>query len=429
MGSPEPQAGGTEQVTQIFDPVTVFRQMGLVTGAGQIPFVGSVHLLAGRTPDTAIAVVALSLENRQLAFQRETDGFAAGYRVEVAFRRGVTLVQQLARDERVVVGTFRETQRSDESVIFQEHVAVPAGDYQVAISVRDKNSPNVGRYEAALHVPPLETPAIAAPIAVYKATLRTDAASAPDLLVNPRSTVEYGTDTARFYVEAYGFPALSSVVTSALDAQHQVVWADTSRLDSVVSVHAVQVALPPATLSLGRYELHVAVAGGGVVATAPFLVAFSGQWVVANFDEMISLLRYFTAPDTLHALASVPPDQRPAAWRKFWHDTDPNPATPENEALEQYFVRLQAANQRFRDEGLPGWLTDRGEVLITLGEPDEVFDRRSEMQGRNRMIVWTYTQLRLTLYFVDDTGFGRFRLDPGSRSEFLQVVNRLRRST
>jgi GWxTD domain-containing protein len=194
-------------------------------------------------------------------------------------------------------------------------------------------------------------------------------------------------------------------------------------------VRALRVAVPPSSLSLGRYELHVAVAGGGIVATAPFLVAFSGQWVVANFDEMISLLRYFTAPDTLHALASVPPDQRPAAWRKFWHDTDPNPATPENEALEQYFVRLQAANQRFRDEGPAGWLTDRGEVLITLGEPDEVFDRRSEMQGRNRMIVWTYTQLRLTLYFVDDTGFGRFRLDPGSRSEFLQVVNRLRRST
>jgi len=416
-------------MTQIFDPVTVFRQMGLVTDAGQIPFVGSVHLLAARTPDSAIAVVALSLENRQLTFQREADGFAAGYRVEVAFRRGVTLVQQLVRDERVVVGTFRETQRSDESVIFQEHLAVPAGDYQVAISVRDRNSPNVGRYEAAFQVPPLETPAIAAPIAVYKATPRSDAAAAPDLLVNPRSTVEYGTDTARFYVETYGLPASSSVVMLALDARQQVVWADTNRLDSAGPVRAVQVALPPASLSLGRYELHVAVAGGGVVATAPFLVAFSGQWVVANFDEMISLLRYFTTADTLHALASVPPDQRAAAWRKFWHDTDPNQATPENEALEQYFARLQIANQRFRDEGLPGWLTDRGEVLVTLGEPDEVFDRRSEMQGRNRMIVWTYTQLRLTLYFVDDTGFGRFRLDPGSRSEFLQVVNRLRRST
>jgi len=429
VGTPEPQAAGAEQLTQIFDPVTVFRQMGLVTGVGQIPFIGSVHLLAGRTSDTAIAFVALSLENRQLAFQREGDGFAAGYHVEVAFRSGMTLVQQLARDERVVVGAFLETQRSDESVIFQEHLALPVGDYQVAISVRDRNSPNVGRYEAALHVPRLETPAIAAPIAVYRAAPRTDPAAAPDLLVNPRSTVEYGTDTARFYVETYGLPASSSVVMSALDPQHQVVWADTSRLDSAGPVRALQAGLPPASLSLGRYELRVAVAGGGVVATAPFLVAFSGQWVVANFDEMISLLRYFTTPDTLRALASVPPDQRPAAWRKFWHDTDPNPATPENEALEQYFVRLQVANQRFRDEGLAGWLTDRGEVFITLGEPDEIFDRRSEMQGRNRMIVWTYTQLRLTLYFVDDTGFGRFRLDPGSRSEFLQVVNRLRRSS
>lgn len=416
-------------MTQVFDPMTVFRAMGLVTGAGQIPFVGSVHLLAGPTPDTALAVVALSLENRQLAFQREANGFAAGYHVEVTFRQGVTVVRQLARDERVVVGTFRETQRSDESVIFQEHLAVPVGDYQVAISVRDRSAPNLGRYEAALQVPPLETPAVAAPIAVYRATPRADAAAPPDLLVNPRNTVEYGSDTARFYVETYGLPASSAVVVSALDAQRRVAWADTSRLDSARALRAIAVRLPPARLSLGRYELHVAVAGGGVVATAPFLVAFSGQWVVSNFDEMLALLRYFTSADTLRALASVPPDQRAAAWRRFWHDTDPNEATPENEALEQYFARLQAANQRFRDEGVPGWLTDRGEVLITLGEPDEVFDRRSEMQGRNRMIVWTYTQLRLTLYFVDDSGFGRFRLDPGSRSEFLEVVNRLRRST
>jgi GWxTD domain-containing protein len=429
VGTPEPSSAGSEQVTQVFDPMTVFRQMGLVTGAGQIPFVGSVHLLAGPTPDTAIAVVALSLENRQLAFEREADGFSAGYHVEVAFRQGVNLVRQLARDERVVVGTFRETQRADESVIFQEPLTVAVGEYQVVISVRDRNAPNVGRYEGAIRVLPLETPAIAAPIAAYHATPRTDAAATPDLLVNPRSTVEYGSDTARFYVETYGLPASSSVVVSALDAQRQVVWADTNRLDSTRALSAFAVRVPPGSLSLGRYELRVGVEGGGVVATAPFLVAFSGQWVVTNLDQMLSLLRYFTSPDTLRALASVPPEQRAAAWRKFWHDTDPNQATPENEALEQYFARLQTANQRFRDEGVPGWLTDRGEVLITLGEPDEVFDRRSEMQGRSRMIVWTYTQLRLTLYFVDDSGFGRFRLDPGSRSEFLEVVNRLRRST
>jgi GWxTD domain-containing protein len=428
VGAPEPKAAGGEQVTALSDPTAVYRQMGFVTGAGQIPFVGSVRLLASRSPDSAIAVVALSLQDRQLTFQRDANAFSAGYRVEVTFRRGVMLIRQVIRDERVVVATFRETQRAEESVIFQEFVSVAAGDYQLSIIVRDRNGPNVGRYETAFTVPPLQPPSISTPIAVYQATPRTDLAAAPDLVVNPRSTVAFGADSARFYVETYGLPARSTVVVSALDAGGSPVWADTSRLDSAAALHALLLTMPPAHLSMGRYEIRVALEGGGAVATAPFLEAFSGQWVVANFEEMVSLLRYFTSPDTLKALASAPPEARAAAWKKFLHDTDPNPDTPENEALERYFARLQLANEQFRDEGMPGWLTDRGEVFITLGEPDEVLDRRSEMQGRGRQIIWTYTQLRLTLIFVDDSGFGRFRLDPGSRSEFHRIANRLRRS-
>lgn len=429
VGTPEPRSPGGEQVTALFDPAAVYRQMGLVTGSGQIAFVGNVRALAGRSPDTAIAVVALSLQDRQLTFQREANSFAASYRVELAFRRGVTLVQQVVREERVVVGTFAETQRSEESVIFQQFVPVPAGDYQLSIAVRDRNGPNVGRYEAPFTVRALEPPAVSTPLTVYQATRRTDLAATPDLVVNPRSTVEYGTDSARVYVEAYGLPAGSAVVLSALDASGGEAWADTSRIDSARALQALLVTIPPDHLSMGRYQVRVARAGGDVVASAPMLVSFSGQWVVANFDEMISLLRYYTSQDTLKALAAVPPDQRAAAWRKFWHDTDPNPETPENEALDRYFARLRRANLEFRDEGIAGWLTDRGEVLITLGDPDDVLDRRSEMQGRGRVIVWSYTQLRLTLYFVDESGFGRFRLDPGSRSEFLRVANRLRRSS
>jgi GWxTD domain-containing protein len=415
-------------VTALFDPAAVFRQMGLATGTGQIPFVGSVRLLASHSPDSATAVVALSLQDRQLTFQREANGFAAGYRVEVAFRRGAALMQQVIREERVVVSTFRETQRAEESVIFQEFIPVAAGDYQLSIVVRDRNGPNVGRYMTSFSVPLLQGPAISTPIAVYQATPRNDAAAAPDLVVNPRSTVDYGTDSARFYIETYGLPAHSAIVVSALDAGGQLAWADTSRADSARALRGIVLTVPPSRLSMGRYQIRVALESNDVVATAPFLEAFSGQWVVANFEEMISLLRYFTTTDTLRALAAVPPGARPAAWRKFWHDTDPNPDTPENEALDRYFARLQLANEQFRDEGMPGWLTDRGEVLITIGEPDDVLDRRSEMQGRGRVIVWTYTQLRLTLTFVDDSGFGRFRLDPGSRSEFLRVANRLRRS-
>ena len=104
------------------------------------------------------------------------------------------------------------------------------------------------------------------------------------------------------------------------------------------------------------------------------------------------------------------------------------PLTPENEALDDYFRRLQVANGRFAESGDPGWLTDRGEVFITLGEPDEVYDLRAEQnRGAVPYIRWSYTNLRLVLLFEDPTGFGRFRMTPSSRAEYQRVLARVRR--
>src|SRR5439155_1585240 len=115
-------------------------------------------------------------------------------------------------------------------------------------------------------------------------------------------------------------------------------------------------------------------------------------------------------------------------WQQFYKATDPVELTPENEALDGYFRRVQIANQRFREAGEPGWLTDRGEVFITLGEPDDVFDFTSDVSRSGiRGVRWTYREHRLTLFFQDNTGFGRFRLTPLSRAEFQRIVAQRRR--
>ena len=87
---------------------------------------------------------------------------------------------------------------------------------------------------------------------------------------------------------------------------------------------------------------------------------------------------------------------------------------------------MLVANERFQEAGEPGWLSDRGEVFITIGEPDEVFDLSSDFQGRGRVIRWNYFSHRLTLDFVDETGFGRFRLTPSGRAEYQRVLNAVR---
>jgi GWxTD domain-containing protein len=183
-------------------------------------------------------------------------------------------------------------------------------------------------------------------------------------------------------------------------------------------------------LPVGEEELRLETVGGAAKIRTAFLVSFSSQWVITNYTEMVSLLRYFDRQDLVAKLRDALPEQRALAWREFWSATDPVPVTPENEAVDAYLRRIQTANLRFQEAGRPGWLTDRGAVYVTLGEPDEVLDFSSSAVSRNSAqgIRWTYNTLRLVLLFQDLTGFGRFDLTPGSRADYLQVLARVRRA-
>jgi GWxTD domain-containing protein len=402
--------------------------MGLIAESGAITMVGSVIAMVGPAPETSLVALGLSLPNRGFTFRRDRDAFQAEYRVEATFRQGGTVTRQIVRDERVRVASFRETQRSDESVVFQQFVPLPPGQYVLSLTIRDRNGPNLARTEHVFAVPRFDTVVVSAPVPVYESEPRGAAAATPAMVMNPRATVEYGADSMRFYVETIGLPQGDRLVVSVHDGLSRVLWEDTASLAAAAGpLRALSVAIPPSRLSMGRFELRVSFPGGRVARQAPFLVSFSDQWAVSNLEEMASLLRYFASADSLRAVLAASPEERGAAWQRFWRQTDPNPATPENEALDEYFARVQSANELYRDEGIPGWLTERGEVFVSLGEPDEVIDRRPDLQNRRQVLYWVYNEHRLTLVFVDDTGFGRFRLDPRSRSEFMRVLNRVRR--
>jgi GWxTD domain-containing protein len=405
--------------------------MGFLVGGGTLPFVASVRYLRGPA-DSNLALFALSLANHALTFQRAGNEFVAQYRVEAVFRVDSGAVRQIARDEQVRVRSFQETLRIDESVIFQQFVTLPSGTYTVAVLVRDRNGPAFARAQRVDTAPAFTAQSLARPIAYYQGAGRTQLSALPSVLANPRATLPYGSDTLRFYVEGYDFPTDTRLLVRAVDRGDTELWRDTVPLAGGRVLATATIAVAPGKLPVGQATLEVTPQGGPAgadTASAPFLVSFSNQWVITNFDEMLSLLRYFDDPAWIDSLRKAPPERRPEVWQAFWKATDPVAITPDNEALDDYFQRVQQANARFADEGEPGWLTDRGEVFITLGEPDEVLDLSTGMsQSGVRAIRWAYSNYRLVLYFQDQTGFSRFRLTPASRAEFQRVLARVRRS-
>lgn len=74
---------------------------------------------------------------------------------------------------------------------------------------------------------------------------------------------------------------------------------------------------------------------------------------------------------------------------------------------------------RFREEGTPGWMTDRGKVLLGLGEPDQVYEQGLAGVGnRGRSQIWEYRRLNVQFVFYDQSGFDRWRLTSSGEMEF-----------
>jgi GWxTD domain-containing protein len=422
VGSDDPLSP-SETLTQLFNLQAYYQRLGRLAAGDPLPFVGTVAFAAGQG-DTVIAVLGLSLENRALSFQKEGTSFTARYRVDVSLQQpGGAAPIQVGQDEVVRVPSFQETLRNDESVLFQKSFRVLPGTYHVVVTLRDPSTNNQSKAEADFTAPDFQPGSTTVPILAYQATGRGSAAENLSVVLNPRGSVAFGGDTLLAYIEGYGFAGPTRVPFEVRTEQDSVVYGDSLLFRGGRAVESQVIRLRPDSMALG--ELKLSVGQGPARREVSALVSFSTAWVVTNFDEMVSLLRYFGEDQRLAELRKAPPGDRPRLWREFWKATDPNPVTPDNEALNTYFTRLGLANTRFRDEGMPGWRTDRGEVFINIGDPDESYDASPASQGR--VIRWTYISLGLNLFFADETGFGRFRLTPSSRAEFERTVSRLRR--
>jgi GWxTD domain-containing protein len=387
-----------------------------------------VRYLAGRAPDSTLALITLSFANRALTFSGDGGGQRANYEVTIDVTQGSTNVRHFDAHKIIRVSSFKETQREDESVIFQQFLSLPPGAYSLAVSVRDENGGNANMQQQAVTVPRLGARTLSTPISIYQVKPRVRLDTVPALIANPRSNIVLGRDTlAGLYVEGYGLPATAKVNVAVLNDAHVVILRDTVNLQRQGELSSALLDFPVTSIGVGPVTVVTSLVGSTDSVQAPLFLGFGDDFGITSFDELLSYLRYFVSPQRVQALRDAPPEQRAALWSAFWKQTDPTPSTPDNEALRDYFKRLATANSRFREEGTPGWLTDRGKVYVTLGEPDQAGQPMGSngSTARNRSEIWVYTQYNLRLIFVTQGGLAHLRLSPSSQSDFDKIVRRL----
>ena len=138
------------------------------------------------------------------------------------------------------------------------------------------------------------------------------------------------------------------------------------------------------------------------------------RWVsvpttLAEIDLAIKQAKYIATSKEYDAMAGAPTlEEKQKQFTEFWKKRNSSPGTSRNEAMEEYYNRVQYSNDHF-SHFTDGWRTDMGMVFIILGPPGSV-DRHPFEIDAKPFEIWTYYDYNRQVIFVDESGFGDYRL-------------------
>src|SRR5690606_28995899 len=256
VGNGEGAPSSSETLTRLFNVQAYYRSLGRLAAGDPLPFVGSIAFARGPA-DSTIVILGLSLENRALSFQREGNGFVARYRVDLSLQGGAGQPISVSRDELVRVASYQETQRADESILFQQTFRVLPGEYQITASLRDPTTGSTSRAELTAEAPAFTPGSTTAPILVYQARGRAEAEDTLSLVLNPRGSIGYGADTLLAYIEGYGFTGPARVPIEMRTETDSVIFRDSLAFRGGQEVESQVLKLRPDSLALGALRLSI----------------------------------------------------------------------------------------------------------------------------------------------------------------------------
>ena len=120
--------------------------------------------------------------------------------------------------------------------------------------------------------------------------------------------------------------------------------------------------------------------------------------------------------------------------RILWAKSDPLFLIPENERQMEHIARVTYAELAFGDpeRRLPGWSSDRGQVFIRYGPPQNIWmlpeDARPDVNGR--WIFWNYRLEVPSFIFFRQTGYTRVDFDfYANTGQYLRQVGETEATT
>jgi len=335
--------------------------------------------------------------------------------IDVKDKAGNVIYNNISKEEVSTQETGQEY-LSQNSQILTRNMFLPPGDYEVFVSVYEQGTKNKTEKKRELKVEDYSTPPLSISDVMIVSRLSSNDGKkiiTPDV---GRNVAAIDTFYLFYYVYKNNDDEKIELNCRILDPEKKEVYTKTETIDVTNGLsfqNQVFMPVPTSEFGYGKYTIEITAASSNYNSAADSWfenLSLDLPLPMKDIDILVEQLQYIAKGDEMDHIRDAKSDvEKQKRFLDFWKKKDPSPNTKRNEVMQEYYRRINAANKFFGNVYTAGWRTDMGMVYIIFGEPNNIERHPYEMDSKPYE-VWEYFQDNKQFVFIDNTGFGDYRL-------------------
>lgn len=350
-----------------------------------------------------------------IQFLKSDNGFTANYSITISFfdESKEKLLTEKNWSETVNSKTFESTTSKSNYYLSVKSFNLEPRIYFLRCEVVDKDSKKSYVREELFTVRTITPPVGVSDLLLVSKTRVVNGQE--QVIPNISRNVAAQKDGITLYYELYADTSREAALEySILNTKKENITTQSEKLMLNPGRNSIKYTFKNAQIDMGIYELNVLVKGDDGNVLSKTNKRFFSRWAgmpssVNDLDKAVEQIVYIAKPSEMNHIEDAETrEEKTKRFVEFWQQKDPTPGTEQNEVFEEYFRRIAYANEHFKHYQ-EGWRTDMGMVFVTLGPPNNVERHPFEFDTKPYE-VWDYYDINKRFVFVDETGFGDYRL-------------------
>lgn len=362
--------------------------------------------------------VYLKLYTNSLHFEKKGSKYSAQVEISIlVLDLENSLQTEKVWTENYSVNSYNETFNPNLGQIIQRNFRLPLEKYKIKIIVNDLLTKKIAESELLFNdfVNSKNNSLGISSILILKNISQTKTGTS--LSPNLQNVIDGAKDTLQIFYELYNYlqkpdtVLISYVVisptkdTSVTSYKH---FAENTISQIVENIHLKK-------LALGNSKLIVTASIPSIpnseITNSVEVISQLGSSItkIIDLNKAIEQTKYIAKEvEFKEMMDEKNAEKKKNLFESFWKKRDKTPQTEENEFFNEYYQRVEYSNKTFSHFN-DGWKTDMGMVFILIGPPNNIERHPFEINTKP-FEVWFYYLYNRQIVFVDQSGFGDYRL-------------------